>query len=206
MHSNTSIELNQFRSLFVQCNEKSTIPLTPKLSLIWWRCLYCKCNETMEMALAINQLPNYNFIDAKNSNHHTQSKPFKYSCDSIKKIDYFSKWKCNEKFTLPKNRHRWYFVLFLASSSICGISLDVSSCLLLILPQIHRFFLSTKKNYFIPFRNSNTRCVWVFFSFSLDCCIVSPFYLFLNSVVGSFNQQKFIFFGIWTFCKSISKS
>lgn len=102
MHSNTSIELNQFRSLFVQCNEKSTIPLTPKLSLIWWRCLYCKCNETMEMALAINQLPNYNFIDAKNSKHHTQSKPFKYSCDSIKKNRLFLQMKMQWKIYLAK--------------------------------------------------------------------------------------------------------
>lgn len=44
-------------------------------------------------------------------------------------------------FTLPKNRKRWYFVLFLASCSTDGISLVVSSGLLLIFEDFFLFFL-----------------------------------------------------------------
>lgn len=78
-------------------------------------------------------------------------------------------------FTLPKNRNRWYFVLFLSSYSTCGISFHVSSVLLVIFNYFTDLLngrkKKTKKNSFSL--NSNTRSLQeicnAIFSISFFC-------------------------------------
>lgn len=105
-------------------------------------------------------------------------------------------WSVNEKdgkktndekygnvVTLPKNRNRSYFVLLLTSCNIAGISLAVSSCLLLILDiaDFQYYYLNRKKQQlFVSIRTRDQNFYYVVVSSSnveqkkkyfLDVCL-----------------------------------